>query len=150
MGVAPLLFLADRLAQLNLVDKTKIILGARFKQELLCLYAFKELGFSVQCITDDGSSGQQGFVTELLEQNVSQHGKAMVFSCGPAPMLKAVSEICQQFATPCQVSMETYMACGISACLGCAIPATAEGKGYIHVCKDGPVFQSQEIAWDQI
>lgn len=150
MGVAPLLFLANRLARLNLFNVTKIILGARYEQELLCLYAFKELGFSVQCITDDGSCGQRGFVTDLLQQNVMEHRKAMVFSCGPTPMLKAVSRICQQFAIPCQVSMETYMACGISACLGCAIPANISGKKYVHVCKNGPVFRSQEIAWDQI
>ena len=150
MGVAPLLFLAQRLAQLNLIDKTKIILGARQHNELLCLYAFRELGFSVECITDDGSSGQQGFVTDLLEQAVAEHRKANVFSCGPTPMLKAVATLCQQFAAPCQVSMETHMACGISACLGCAIPANDTEKKYVHVCKNGPVFQSQEIAWDQM
>ncbi|MEJ2689445.1 MAG: dihydroorotate dehydrogenase electron transfer subunit [Deltaproteobacteria bacterium] len=150
MGVAPLLFLASDLVQKNLVAKTKIILGARFKDELLCLYSFKELGFSVQCITDDGSSGQQGFVTDLLRQNVQDNKKAIVFSCGPAPMLKAVSHICEQNGTSCQISLETFMACGISACLGCAVPANRADRKYLHVCKNGPVFDSREIAWDQM
>lgn len=150
MGVAPLLFLAAELSRQNLAAKTKIILGARFKDELLCLTAFKELGFSVDCITDDGSSGQQGFVTELLHRNVVDERRTTVFSCGPASMLKAVSHICRQQRIACQVSMETFMACGLSACLGCAIPADRPDAEYVHVCKNGPVFDSQEIAWDLI
>jgi len=150
MGVAPLLFLAEELERQNLVAKTKVFLGARFKDELLCLYAFKQLGFSVQCITDDGSSGQQGVVTELLRQNLITQHRPIVFSCGPGAMLKAVSSFCRQNAILCQVSMETSMACGVSACLGCAVPTTNPDRKYVHVCKNGPVFDSQEIAWDQM
>jgi len=148
MGVAPLLYVADRLAQQGLTGKTQIILGARYQRELLCLLGFKKLGFAVQCITDDGSSGEQGFVSDLLRRNLTNHTNAIVFTCGPVPMLKAVSLLCEQFEAECQVSLETYMACGISACLGCAVPANNAEKEYVHVCKNGPVFNSREIAWN--
>jgi len=147
MGVAPLLFLANMLAAKNLTSKTKVILGAKNKNELLCLYAFRELGFTVNCITDDGSSGEQGFITELLHKNLDGGIKAYIFCCGPTPMLKAVALLCERESIVCQVSMETYMACGISACLGCAVPSNKEGKEYVHVCKDGPIFNIREIAW---
>jgi dihydroorotate dehydrogenase electron transfer subunit len=150
MGVAPLLFLANKLAAKNLTGKTKIILGARNKDELLCLLAFKELGFTVNCITDDGSSGEQGFITELLLKNLEGANKAHIFCCGPTPMLKAVASLCERKSVACQVSMETFMACGISACLGCAVPSNEEGRKYVHVCKDGPVFNIREIAWTLI
>ena len=148
MGVAPLLYLAERLTLLGMIDKTSVILGARHQGELLCLTGFKNLGFSVQCITDDGSSGEQGFVTDLLRRSLENRPEAIVFSCGPVAMLKQVSRLCDQFETACQVSLETHMACGISACLGCAVPAANTTRKYVHVCKNGPVFDSREIAWN--
>lgn len=150
MGVAPLLFLADQLALHNHTKQTEIILGARIQAELLCLTGFRELGFTVQCITDDGSSGERGFVSDILHRNLTASHRAVVFSCGPVPMLKAVSTLCELYSATCQVSLETHMACGISACLGCALPAKNAQKEFVHVCKDGPVFNSREIAWHLI
>ncbi len=61
-------------------------------------------------------------------------------------MLRGVAEVAQKFAVPCYVSMEERMACGVGACLGCAIQM-ADGS-MKHVCKDGPVFDAREVAWD--
>ncbi|MFA5255984.1 MAG: dihydroorotate dehydrogenase electron transfer subunit, partial [Candidatus Omnitrophota bacterium] len=61
------------------------------------------------------------------------------------PMLKAISHIADSSGISCQVSMEERMACGVGVCLGC--PVKAKSGGYKMVCKDGPVFDSKEIAW---
>ena len=73
----------------------------------------------------------------------------MICACGPAPMLRNIAKMAQEKGVPCQVSLEQRMACGVGACLGCAV-AINDGKGgtvYKHVCKDGPVFWSEEVAW---
>jgi NAD(P)H-flavin reductase len=91
-------------------------------------------------ITEDGSLGRKGFVTDFL---VPTHYDA-VFACGPLPMLHAVGQKCAASGTPCFVSMEKRMACGVGACLGCRIAAKQGSK---HCCKDGPVFDAKDIAW---
>ena len=69
-----------------------------------------------------------------------------VLACGPKPMLKNVAAVAAGFGVPCQVSMEERMACGVGACLGCAIQM-ADGTMQ-HVCKDGPVFDAGEVDWN--
>ena len=75
--------------------------------------------------------------------------EAVIYACGPAGMLKAVAGLARREGTPCQVSLEARMACGMGACLGCAVAAqNAAGPHYLKVCQDGPVFKAQEIDWD--
>jgi len=62
-------------------------------------------------------------------------------------MMQAVATLAEEAACPCQVSLEAHMACGLGACLGCALPAG--NGGYVHVCKDGPVFDAREVVWPQ-
>ncbi len=71
----------------------------------------------------------------------------VLYACGPHAMLAAVSKIAAEHSIPCYVSMEERMACGLGACMGCAIPMKT--GGYRRVCKDGPVFDSQEIEWEE-
>jgi dihydroorotate dehydrogenase electron transfer subunit len=70
-----------------------------------------------------------------------------LYACGPPGMLAAVAKVAEEFAVPCQVSVEANMACGFGACMGCAIEVKAEEKSYKLVCRDGPVFDSREIRW---
>jgi NAD(P)H-flavin reductase len=74
-----------------------------------------------------------------------------VFACGPVPMLKAVAAKCKQAGTPCYVSMEQRMACGVGACLGCTIKTTARqsGEANRHCCTDGPIFNAEEVIFDE-
>ncbi len=151
MGVAPILFLAQTMRSQGITPH--ILLGARNKEELMTfLPAFQALGCSLCYATDDGSMGQRGFIVEALPPLLAKDNKAkwQVYSCGPYPMMRAVAAICHP-KWPCQVSMETMMACGISACLGCTITArNANEKGgkYLHVCQDGPVFSADRIKWE--
>ena len=111
----------------------------------LALFAdeFFDLGYTVKTATDDGSLGHHGFVTDLLEPILGDIER--VYTCGPFPMMGIVAARAQAAEVQCIVSMETHMACGLGACLGCTLPG-ADGK-YIHVCRQGPVFDSKEVAW---
>lgn len=97
--------------------------------------------------TDDGSLGRHGFVDaqvrDLLEKEKSF---TAILACGPKPMLKSVAKVASEFSVPCQVSMEERMGCGIGACLVCAVPM--KDGTMKHACKDGPVFDAEEVDWD--
>ena len=145
MGIAPLYFLAK---QLLLNDRQPelchVLLGARNREELALLAAeFVDLGYSVQTATDDGSMGHHGFIPDLLDTVLPAVSR--VYTCGPHPMMKTIVKKCQQADVSCQVSLETHMACGLGACLGCTVPGV-DGR-YVHVCRQGPVFYSREVAW---
>ncbi|MDD5757445.1 MAG: dihydroorotate dehydrogenase electron transfer subunit [Desulfobulbaceae bacterium] len=151
LGIAPLLFLARSILGQQDVPTLKIILAARNKQELSCFTPeFEALDLPLYLATDDGSLGHHGLVTELMPTALSGDTDWQVCSCGPHPMMSAVATICRQHKWRCQVSLETMMACGISACLGCAVPASDHnntGKQYLHVCQDGPIFWEGDIKW---
>lgn len=145
MGIAPLFFLAQRLLHRDQSSNNPpVLLGAQTQQELLILAEeFTELGYPVHTATDDGTLGHHGFVTELLDEII--HRVQQVYVCGPMPMMRIVALKCQAAGVSCQVSLETHMACGLGACLGCTFPA--RGGGYKHVCKDGPVMSADEVEW---
>jgi len=144
MGVAPLLALAEKLA-----DRKKIVvlLGAKTKGSVLCAGDFKKLSVKLQIATDDGSQGYRGFVTGLLKKllrTTNDERRTTIYACGPKAMLKEIAQISRRFRMSAYASLEEDMACGVGACLGCAVKTTA---GYKRVCKDGPVFNLQEIKW---
>lgn len=146
MGIAPLLFLAKSLLNTPEPAEVLVLLGARTKEELdVPAREMAEMGVEVRIATDDGSMGHHGLVTDLLDQ-VDPAAAFNVFACGPYPMMKAAAAKAQDKGWPCQVSLETMMACGLAACLGCAMPRK-EGAGYMHVCKEGPVFEAGEVLW---
>jgi dihydroorotate dehydrogenase electron transfer subunit len=146
MGIAPMLFLAGRFQQQSKQGVVpKVILGARNREEILPLIGdFEALGLEVLAATDDGSLGHHGLVTEVLK-NLNLGLDFTVYSCGPKPMLAAIHHLCLKGDIRCQVSVESVMACGIGACLGCAVPLKA--GGYAHACSDGPVFEAGELLW---
>lgn len=143
MGIAPLLFLARTLQQ-NRNQKDVVLLGAQNAGEIEPLAKhFTTLSYEVNISTDDGSLGHHGFVSELLPQVLTDVDE--VFVCGPTPLMAAVARLCQEAATPCQSSLETHMACGLGACLGCTVHG--QNNTYLHVCKHGPVFDATAIQW---
>ena len=108
---------------------------------------FREAGAEVHLASDDGSIGYQGLVTQLVES----HGRGgPLVGCGPVPMLRALAGLAAKWDVPCQVSLETPMACGIGVCFSCvARVATADGGwDYKRVCMDGPVFDARELVWE--
>ncbi len=146
MGIAPLYHLAQTLlASGN--DKLTIMLGATNKEELQTLAAdYKKLGLDPLTATVDGSMGFCGFVPELLKTEATDKIER-IYCCGPWPMMKKVADFAKKTKTECFVSLETNMACGIGACLGCAVKSPA--GGFVHVCQHGPVFSYEEVVWNQ-
>jgi dihydroorotate dehydrogenase electron transfer subunit len=123
--------------------------GARSGEYLAGLDDFRSLGIDVQLATDDGSVGRRGFVTELLADLLREPSGARVVCCGPEPMMEATAEICHAAGVPCQVSLETPMACGIGICFSCVAKVRQADGGwdYKRTCVDGPVFDAARIVW---
>jgi dihydroorotate dehydrogenase electron transfer subunit len=97
--------------------------------------------------TDDGSRGSQGVVTRRLEKALDAAPADLICACGPWAMLGAVAAIAERRGIPCQVSIETMMACGMGACLGCAVRMRDDDNRYRHACMDGPVFDARRLYW---
>jgi dihydroorotate dehydrogenase electron transfer subunit len=135
IGVSPLYGLAKRLVEEG--KKVTAILGFRDKSELVLSNGFEELGCKVLITTEDGSAGTKGFVTDALSQAEFDYFCA----CGPEPMLKAV---CKATACSGQFSFEEHMGCGYGACMGCTCHTIV---GHKRVCKDGPIFEKEELVW---
>ena len=155
IGVAPLSFLAEYLgrqaAGFQEDRETVCYMGAQTSEMLVDRRKLEDVCSRVMISTDDGSDGYHGPVTDLFKEDIRsyKHDDLMVYSCGPYPMVKRMAEILKEYSIPCQVSMEERMACGVGACLGCAV-RTGTQKGdppYMRVCKDGPVFDIDTIIW---
>ena len=153
MGTAPLVFLAEKLVH----RKPLVLIGAKAEDALLCEREFKDLGCKVKIATDDGSRGFKGYVSDLLLQILSTVNcePSTIYACGPLPLLKEICRISEEHNIPAQVSLESHMACGIGACMGCVIKTRGEGRRtkddfeYKRVCKEGPVFEARQIVWEK-
>ena len=149
VGVAPLLYQGAALKACPGVQVT-YLLGARSARDLLLLEEFRKYG-RVLTTTEDGSDGEKGFVTD--HPVLCQEQFDMIQCCGPTPMMKAVVRYAWKQDVACQVSLENLMACGLGACLCCVEKVkqrAADGReevGNVCVCKDGPVFNKEELLW---
>ena len=146
VGVAPFVFLTNHLMRQGLSgSQMTLFVGGRSAGDLLCLDMFESLGIQVQMTTDDGSAGSQCLVTQPLGETLRNQKPEIIFACGPTPMLRKVMAIAGKDGIPCQVSIETMMACGMGACLGCAVEKRDSRETYLHACMDGPVFEAGRI-----
>ncbi|MDP2938151.1 MAG: dihydroorotate dehydrogenase electron transfer subunit [Candidatus Omnitrophota bacterium] len=149
MGIAPLIFLAEKLLKPR-VSRHKlevvVLIGAKTKDQILCEKELKNLGCEVKIATDDGSKGFKGYASELLKEVLStiDYRLSTIYACGPKPMLKEIAKISKKHTIPAQLSLEEHMACGIGACLGCVVNTK---EGFKRVCKEGPVFDGDGIIW---
>jgi dihydroorotate dehydrogenase electron transfer subunit len=146
IGVAPFVFLAKHLMRQGYSgSQITLFVGGRSCGDVLCLEMFERLGIQVIVTTDDGSAGSQCLVSQPLRESLRQQKPEIVFACGPMPMLREVVTISRKDGIPCQVSIEAMMACGMGACLGCAVENRDPGEKYLHACMDGPVFEADRI-----
>lgn len=107
VGIAPLYYLAKTLVGRS---RVRFFLGGRTRDDILCVTEFERLGVETYVSTDDGTLGDRGLVTDVMERHVREDGrKKTIYACGPMPMLKAVAGIARQTGTSCQVSLEAYM-----------------------------------------
>jgi dihydroorotate dehydrogenase electron transfer subunit len=143
VGIAPLLFFARELAEKGV--RPTMLYGGRSANDLPLSEDVAAVS-DARFLTEDGSRGTKGRVTALLESAIRESaGKVMVYTCGPDRMMAAVADICQRLSAPCEVSLETPMACGYGVCLGCPVKRTS--GGYLYACMDGPCIDATSIAW---
>lgn len=133
IGIAPMFKLAMDYNQKGI--QPTIVYAAASSKDLACIDELSKIGTLLLC-TDDGSIGFHGNCVELLKQVALDFD--YYYACGPLPMLKAL----QQLPFPGCLSLEARMGCGFGACMGCSIQTT---NGPRCICKDGPVFKSEEV-----
>lgn len=145
-GAAATYLLAKRLPV-----KGFLLLGARSKNDLILTSEFAETGFKVKVATQDGSRGHHGLVTELIAEVIAESGGKPLhfYGCGPMPMLIALAKILQKDKPGTgELSLDHLMCCGVGACFACVVKVKAdneEGWRYARTCKEGPVFNAQDI-----
>jgi dihydroorotate dehydrogenase electron transfer subunit len=182
IGVPPLLAWAQELKKEGPGRKKSpkapemtFLIGGKNKEKILGAGECRRWGIEAQVATEDGSLGAKGLVTDLLEKELvtGRVEDTAIYACGPNPMLARVAQVADQFDLPCQVSLESRMACGVGACLGCTVrfreglpteesqeqqpspsprdcfpAAESPPFRYARVCKEGPVFDARKIFWD--
>ena len=175
VGIPPMLYLAEALAGRKAVafagavthDLLPLTLtghGDPFGEPAMTVAEFARYGIPAVTTTDDGSYGFRGFVTQALERYLDRHhgrrasgGSAVVYTCGPEPMMKRVAEIAADSGLECQVAVERAMACGMGTCQSCCIrvrkpdpsqpPLVGRDWCYRLACTDGPVFRGADLLW---
>lgn len=147
IGIAPMAIWRRHLVEWGI--PLRVLLGFRNEthsgglEELFC--AGGSLCPDVRLASEDGHVGHRGYVTDLLATMLAGDDAetAVVYSCGPPAMLEAVRGLCAEHGVPCELAMESPMACGFGACFGCAVPKP--GGGYMRLCVDGPVMRGDAV-----
>lgn len=155
VGVPPLVFLSHTLRARQLTPL--VLIGARTGSDVLAGAQFAEMGVETRLATDDGSVGQHGRVTDLLERafdELPKETRVVIYACGPYPMLRAVAALAARYDAPCQVSLEENMPCGIGVCNGCVVAMKSkqyEGDygRYRRICLEGPALWAHEVEWEK-
>lgn len=143
IGVPPLLEIARYYR-----ENCNAVLGFRTQEQVLLDTDFASYCDTVVC-TDDGSWGVKGTVLPAVEALLQACRLDILYACGPRPMLRAVRDLAAAYGVRCELSLEERMACGVGACLGCAVRIRCGGQEeYLHVCKDGPVFDGLDVVFE--
>lgn len=157
VGIASVLLVAQTLVRSG--ARVQLLYGARTAQLLVDAQRFDDFGCQLTVATDDGTAGHRGFVTDLIERIERPD---LVLACGPTPMLRSVAGVATSIGVRAQLSLEETFACGVGGCWGCVVPLARtsaqapsfppprEGGSdvvYARVCREGPVFWSDELRW---
>lgn len=153
IGSASLLMLCDQLSKMQV--ETQILFGAANAPAARgCgLEDFAAIGLPLTITTDDGGLGERGFVTAPLERLLKDEdfSSAVLFACGPWPMMSRVAAIAARYHVQCLVSLEAPMGCGFGVCVGCVVAVRGNTQpgydSYKRVCIDGPIFPAEVVEW---
>jgi dihydroorotate dehydrogenase electron transfer subunit len=145
VGIAPLLFLARRYRGAG-AGRIAAIYAGRSVPDLPVREDLAAAVDELVLATEDGTAGARGLATDAMATELDRASFDRVAACGPTGMMAAASRIAAARGIPCEVSLETAMACGYGICLGCAVPRV--GGGYLYACKDGPVVDGAAVEWD--
>lgn len=152
IGVAPFPALARALGERG-CRRIDLIFGARNADGIYYLDEFEALGVTVHTVTEDGSLGATGRVTDLMREMLPSCDPdgTILYACGPNPMFRAMGPILETTSIPCQMSLEQVMACGFGVCNGCVVRAKGpDGPVWDKVCVDGPVFDANHLILEEL
>lgn len=169
VGIPPMVFIAETIAQFKKQFNPFVIMGSEipfpFPLKISSLEVpgipqninasmplLEEWQIATRLCSQQNYSGCfQGYVTDLarlwLESlTKQQRSEVEIFSCGPTPMLAAITQLAKDFELPCQVSLEEYMACAVGGCAACVVKIiNSDGTAMKRVCVDGPVFDAYQV-----
>lgn len=169
VGIPPMVFLADEIRQQHKDYQPFVIMGSEvpfpFSPRpstimvpgmpdgvIACMPLLEDWGTASRLASKQGYPGSHdGYVTDLARHYLDaldeqQRAQVEIFSCGPHPMLEAVTTVAREYDLPCQVSLEEFMACGVGGCAGCVVEVQTEsGPAMKRVCVDGPVFDAYTV-----
>jgi dihydroorotate dehydrogenase electron transfer subunit len=128
------------------VGRVRLYYGVRTADLAAGVDDFRAAGAEAHLASDDGTLGFRGFVTQLLATHPPPQ---RLVGCGPEPMLLALAKQARAWDVPCDVSLETPMACGLGVCFSCVTKVRTPDGGwdYKRVCVDGPVFDVAGLSW---
>ncbi len=149
-GSAPLFMLAEQLRERGC--RVDVVLGASTEEKLFGTLDIKRLATTLTITTDDGSSGVQGRVTDVLPDIMDKSDSAVVYACGPMGMLAAVASVASEKRAHSQCSVEESMACGIGVCMTCVLPVIGDDgvTRMVRSCVEGPVFRGDRVRWSDV
>jgi dihydroorotate dehydrogenase electron transfer subunit len=148
-GAAPLLYLAGVLQTRGL--RADMIIGARTADRIFNAIEAKRLSATTVFTTEDGSLGEEGRATQVVERMLGQGRTGLVYASGPMDLLREVSLLAMAHDVPVRVATEEAMACGTGVCQTCVLPVERKGQLYnLRGCVEGPVFNGAKVRWDAI
>lgn len=149
-GSAPMTFLAEELSARGCA--VDMVFGAGTESKLFDVLAAKRISRYFEVTTDDGSAGVKGRVSDVIPNMFLQGNTAVVYACGPMPMLQSVASLAKGRNIVSQVAVEESMACGIGVCMTCVLPIVGDdGKTRMtRSCVEGPVFRGDRVRWESL
>ena len=149
-GSAPLFGLAELLNARGC--RVDMLLGASTGSKIYAPMEGKRSVNSMRIYTEDGSMGTAGRVTDPIPEIVRDLNVAVIYSCGPMPMLAAITKISNELDVVHQCAVEESMACGIGICMTCVLPVENEDGtiSNLRSCIDGPVMDGSKVQWDRV
>jgi dihydroorotate dehydrogenase electron transfer subunit len=149
-GSAPLFGLAEVLK--NRGCRVDMYLGASTGSKIYAPMEGKRSVNVLKIYTEDGSMGERGRVTEPIPALIADGLVDVIYSCGPMPMLRAISELVLGSDVVHQCAVEESMACGVGICMTCVLPVS-DSEGNVSMkrsCIDGPVMDGSKVVWDLV
>ena len=147
-GSAPLFWLASALRERGC--RVELVLGAATKDRLFGVDKAERYADGVTVVTDDGSRGRKGWVSDVLPDVLKKSDASVVYACGPMGMLESVTRLAGEFGAVAQVAVEESMACGVGVCMTCVMPIRGNDgvTRMLRSCVEGPVFRGDRVRWD--
>jgi len=145
IGNAPFALLVRRIVEHRDPKDVVLFLAGRSRDDVYIQDVVRRAGVTIVEVTDDGSLGEKGLITEALSRRLPALGAIEAFACGPTPMLRAVRQLALDRGFPCHLSVEERMACGYGVCNACVVSSAQEPGCYLKSCVKGPVFEATEI-----